>query len=294
MSVETGAHEVVYLDDSPRSLVLPDSSESRAEEQPRPQDVREPLAESCCSRWCGALACSDSHLLDPVMRKPFATDAASLICSQDGCEENAREICLAISGSPEPRQAFSEVQDNYMMLETLAQANGNVPVVPESLKVPSTFRGLRYDWSAPSSSQAIWEAEEINDLKDCLTAFVEAMLRGVIVQLRVDDEELDELPAGRNLHAIVAFTSSLQDLVIATGGLERGVPMNCIRWVRPLEKGRRTRSWFPANDRRKMVLIGLAGDCFLRFRFEYEEQAAYFGTCMRLLAKASYTDSLLA
>ncbi|CAE7568416.1 strG [Symbiodinium natans] len=252
------------------------------------------VSEPCCSRLCGSLACNDSQqLLDPVAQKPFGTDAASLVCSQDGCSENAREICLALSGSPEPRQELSEAQRYALALEDGAvelhtqNAHG---LMPARLYVPVNLRQLAYDWSAPSSSQPAISDAEMAELRDCLTTFVEAMLRGVIVQLTIEGNETGE---GCNLVAVVALPSSLEDLIITTGGLEQSIRLSCIRWVRPLDKGRRSASWLWANERRKMVHVSLAGGCFLRFRFDQEDQAAFFGTCMRLLAKASYADSLI-
>ncbi|CAE7469485.1 unnamed protein product [Symbiodinium necroappetens] len=276
----------------------PAPSAEPAEEDPSLQgpiskkeiDSREP-AEPCCGRLCGSLSCSD-QLLDPVAQKPFGTDAASLLCSQDGCSENAREICLALSGSPEPRQELSSTECYALALEDgRLDTRDGYGLMPAKLYVPVNFGQLAYDWSAPSSSQPAISDAEMAKLQDCLTIFIEAMLRGVIVQLRIDENETGR--QGCNLLAVVALPSSLEELVIISGGLEQTIRMSCIRWVRPLEKGRRTGSClWPGSERRKMVHISLDAGCFLRLRFEQEDQAAFFGTCMRLLGKASQSDSL--
>ena len=120
--------------------------------------------------------------------------------------------------------------------------------MPAKLYVPVNFGQLAYDWSAPSSSQPAISDAEMAKLQDCLTIFIEAMLRGVIVQLRIDENETGR--QGCNLLAVVALPSSLEELVIISGGLEQTIRMSCIRWVRPLEKGRRTGSClWPGSER---------------------------------------------
>ena len=74
-------------------------------------------------------------------------------------------------------------------------------LMPAKLYVPVNFRQLAYDWSAPSSSQPAISDAEIAKLRECLTIFIEAMLRGVIVQLRIDENETDH--QGCNLLAVV-------------------------------------------------------------------------------------------
>ncbi|CAE6923610.1 unnamed protein product [Symbiodinium sp. CCMP2592] len=277
----------------PESRPDPAPSAELAEEDPSvqgPISNKEIESEPCCGRLCGSLSCSD-QLLDPVAQKPFGTDAASLLCSQDGCSENAREICLALSGSPEPRQELSSAESYALALEDgRLDTRDGYGLMPAKLYVPVNFRQLAYDWSAPSSSQPAISDAEMAKLRECLTIFIEAMLRGVIVQLRIDDNETDH--QGCNLLAVVSLPSSLEELLITSGGLEQSIRMSCIRWVRPLEKGRKTGCLWPVSERRKMVHISLDGGCFLRLRFEQEDQAAFFGTCMRLLAKASQSDSL--
>ena len=151
--------------------------------------------------------------------------------------------------SSNPAQELSEAQRYALALEDGAvelhtqNAHG---LMPARLYVPVNLRQLAYDWSAPSSSQPAISDAEMAELRDCLTTFVEAMLRGVIVQLTIEGNETGE---GCNLVAVVALPSSLEDLIITTGGLEQSIRLSCIRWVRPLDKGRRSASWLWANER---------------------------------------------
>eukprot|EP00931_Biecheleriopsis_adriatica_P094303 TRINITY_DN67969_c0_g1_i1.p1 TRINITY_DN67969_c0_g1~~TRINITY_DN67969_c0_g1_i1.p1 ORF type:complete len:276 (+),score=54.71 TRINITY_DN67969_c0_g1_i1:27-830(+) len=155
---------------------------------------------------------------------------------------------------------------------------------PKPLTVPEQFGDLRYDWSAPSASQGSPSNGQQALLRGCLKLFVESMLQGIILQLRLDTNEVVD---GQNIDAIACMSKGLSDLLITVGGIERCVPLSSIRWVRPPEEEETMLSWFLPSDRQKTVVLWLKGSLFVRLRFEREDQAAYFGTCMRLLAKAA-------
>jgi len=246
-----------------------------------------------------SFAAHDNELVDPVLRTPFSTDLASLMCSNGSCSENAKEVWRAVSMSTEPRHGWelqdgpnyeADVRDGKTSMEVECRlADGEVLPATQQLSVPSQFKELTYDWAAPSAEQSPLTTQQQDCLKGCLKLFVNSMLQGVMLQLRLDQDEVKGTQ-GKNIEAKARLSKDLRNILISVGGMARTVPINSIRWVRPAEKDSSSYIWFLPSDRNKMVILRLAGGRFLRFRFEEEVQAAYFGTCMRLLAKAAQAD----
>lgn len=164
--------------------------------------------------------------------------------------------------------------------------------LPDHLCVPPDFKLLEYNWTAPSEAQKDMSQEQMVRLHSCLKLFIRAMLVGVFLQLRLDAEDRVGRggignPMGQNIDAVAMLNKGLSTMILSTGAVQRTVPLESIRWVRPPGEDGGGVTWFVPSERGQMVVLRLAGNCFLRFRFGQQEQAAYFGTCMRLLLKAS-------
>lgn len=249
--------------------------------------------------FCGCsnapIAFHDEELMDPEHHGPFKTNLRALI-DVDNNGVTCREVCDAACmneveqavgagrRSPDGRQCADEV---------LCEPPG--PVL-----VPRTFRLLAYNWAAPSESQKPASPEELENLRACLKQFTRAMLVGVEAQLRVDEEEVADVPQAQNIDVVASLTQDFSLLILYAQGVERTVPLRSVRWVRPAdtqEPGSGAEGgilWFQPSERDKMVVLRLAGGRFVRLRFEQSEQAAYFGTCMRLLVRGTRPAGMLS
>lgn len=261
-------------------------------------NLQERHVEPTCWNMAGkALAGHDHELYTAEGHKPFKTDFCSLI-APDGDGIGFGEVCRAIcvttkgyssDGMPDP-DSGCQVRDTGARLGRASlHMDGEVLLdqAPSVICVPPEFRTLEYDWSAPSNAQPRPSLEQQAKLERCLKPFVVAMMPGIIAQLRLDADEMVGANGAQNLDAIISLTHNLSLLLISVMGVERSVPLRSVRWVRPPEDMKQ--SWFLPSDQDKMVVIRLAGGRFVRLRFGKKEQAAYFGTCMRLLVKASRT-----
>jgi len=162
---------------------------------------------------------------------------------------------------------------------------------PMPLAVPQEFKRVEYKWGQPSSAQSQPTPQQQERLRTCLKPFVRSMLTGVLVQLRLDAQELEGTSEAQNIDAVLSLTQDLHLLLISVGGVERSVPMRSVRCVRPPERSKQGRSWFQPKEQDHFVVLRLEGGRFVRLRFEEHDQAAYFGTCIRLLVKAAHTGS---
>jgi len=238
------------------------------------------------------LAHSEDQLIHPSLHAPFKTDLLSLV-TPNGQGPDCCEICRAVCVSP----AAGQTNPGYIDLATQGLDGEVRPLeVPQQLYVPPEFRHLDYDWSAHSSQQKEFTSTQLGLLESCMKPFVRAMLTGVVLQLRLDAEEAQGKAGGQNIDCLLSISQDLSTLLLSVHGVQRHVPMHTIRWVRPPADSGGQLSWLLPNERDQMVVLRLAGGRFLRLRFTSKEQAAFFGTCMRLLLKAEHpsTDRTLS
>lgn len=227
----------------------------------------------------------DEDLVHPSLRRPMVSDLFTTGGGHQSCCSECKDTCQVL---------FSREDDGSLNYERLgmatAIADGQVlpEELPDQLSVPMDFSGLEYDWSAPSITQKEMTPDQVQRLHGCLKLFVLAMLAGVQLQLRLDPEETRGRPLGQNIQAVISLSRDLSMVLLSAAGVQRTVPLQSVRWVRPAAEEPGGLSWFLPSERGQMVVLRLAGNCFLRLRFQRQEQAAYFGTCMRLLLKAKH------
>jgi len=227
-------------------------------------------------------------LVHPSLQRPSAAaDLFTLGGGQRGCCGECSDTFQVLFDRQE-EQGYP----NYGHIGSTAVfaiADGQVlpEELPDQIGVPLDFQGLEYDWAAPSSMQKEPSAEQVQRLHSCLALFIRGMLAGVLLQLRLDPEETAGRPLGQNIDAVASLSRDLRVLLLSVKGVQRTVPLKSIRSVRPPAEEAGGLSWFLPSERDQMVVLRLAGSCFLRLRFDRREQAAYFGTCMRLLLKAT-------
>lgn len=246
-----------------------------------------PRAACCHMDWC------DNDLVHPSLYRPMRTDFLSLTDTGAGtdCAEICRAVCVAdVVRSKDhgpPAARILREGPEYIDFGPMGFEGEVHPVAPPApLPVPRQFQRVEYDWATPSEQQKEPSPAEMTRLKDCLKCFAQAMLDGVLLQLRLDPEEARGL-AGQNMDAMVSFTTDLSTMQVSVSGVRRAVPLDTIRWVRPPpEVTDSQRSWFLPGERALMVILRIQGGKFLRLRFQSTQQAAYFGTCMKLLVKA--------
>mmetsp|Transcript_1864 Transcript_1864/g.5568 ORF Transcript_1864/g.5568 Transcript_1864/m.5568 type:complete len:335 (+) Transcript_1864:120-1124(+) len=261
---------------------------------------------SCCAMTLGH---SEEDLVHPSLHTPIKTDFLSLGDPHgDGfeCAELCRAIC--VTGSPsaaDPRRgAGPHIREGAGFFDIDPRIpDGEVqPLAPAvELKVPSGFRQVQFDWAAPSAEQRPLPADQLALLQGLLKPFLRSMLVGAKVQLRLDPEEAHQAisaeaaaggaaapgaMSGRNIDAVASLTEDLATLLLYSSGVERAIPLSSVRWVRPPDDSAANSSWFLPNEREQMVVLRLAGGRLVRLRFQRKDQAAFFGTCMRLLLKA--------
>jgi len=153
---------------------------------------------------------------------------------------------------------------------------------PGQLQVPVQFKGISYDWTAPSASQPAPSPRQQEILQNCMKPFIQSMLVGVLVRLRLEPgEATNGDPSGQSIEATLTISEDFSILLISAGSAQRPIPIKAIRLVRPPEKG---------TDSEKCADLRLAAGRFVRFHFDTQAQAKFFGTCMRLLVKAARSD----
>jgi len=241
---------------------------------------------------------NDELMVIPNTRKTFKTDLRSLTdVDGDGveCGEIWNAVCMTSIVGQESRDHHG------VMLQDGPNASGGDSSLPEGevvtylppmpLGVPLEFHRVEYKWAQPSSAQSKPTHQQEERLGKCLKKFVHAMLTGVLVQLRLDAQEAAGTSEDQNIHAVLHLSQDLNLLLISVGGMERSVPMTSIRWARPPEKEDKGHSWFQPQEQDHFVVLRLAGGRFVRICFEEQNQAAFFGTCIRLLIKAAHAGS---
>lgn len=223
--------------------------------------------------------CCSSPVVTVSTGKNAGTDIASFLDGNgDGveCGEVASAICML-----EPAVVQDEVstQEGTGYLNVAHRRDdGEVQdmLAPAALEVPAQFEDISYNWGAPSASQQPQTLDEQDRLHICMKAFIQSMLSGVLLQLRLDSGGGSD--GGQSIDAVASLCKDLSILLISAGSAQRSVPIRAICSVRPLEDG---------TDSDKCVDLRLSGRSYVRFDFDAQVQANFFGTCMRLLAKAA-------
>jgi len=104
---------------------------------------------------------------------------------------------------------------------------------------------------------------------------------GVDLQLDARDCQVDATSAApKSIYAVLALSSDASELRVFAEGTSRSIPLQAIRSVRP------------PPDEECTVIVRLAGGRFMRLVLDSKQQAAYLGTCLRLLAKSARPASL--
>jgi len=267
-----------HVGSSPRSTYTRSFHSQILEER-----ARAAMRMNCCSLPFISPCCGSDRGITNAVGKPQGTDLQSLLdVNGDGieCNEVMRAVCM-VDPVFEDEVATREGVDYLDVDHGRDEEEVQVRVLPRTLEVPTVFKTIRYDWAAPSGSQALPTVMQQEALEKCMKPFIQSMLLGVLVRLRLEDVEAISDSAAKSINAMVSFDDTFAHLLITVGATERSVPIKAIRWVRPPDKG---------LDSDKCVDIRLAGGRFLRFLFNTQAQAKFFGTCMRLLVKATRSD----
>lgn len=237
------------------------------------------------------------ELRNPSMNSTLKTDLSPARQRHEG--GLCREVLLAVCVTMPERDNNDWFREGISYHQAAMRTEGEVKCFSEeeerqsrntSLAVPDEFVGIRYDWTMPSQQQPSAEESDEARLGACLKAFVSSMLGGVTTQLQLEAAEAEQPLQSHGWHAIDAVVRLSQDLTvlnISATGSERSVPIRSIRSVRPPVRVFGGLSWFQPSDRELMVILSLAGGRFVRLRFDQKDQAAYFGTCVRVLVKVS-------
>lgn len=242
----------------------------------------------------GVAVAKEQPLVNPDTGDYFDTDMRSLLdVDGDGieCGEVIRAVCMTTTVGAESQVPGGEVVyegRDFLHIDHSRTENEVLPVkAAAALVVPPEFQEIEYNWAAPSATQATPTAEQQDKLQSCLKPFIRSMLDGVLCQLHLDANEVKNA-AAQDIAAVVCFNQDLELLLVTVGDAERTVPMRSLRQVRPEEKKEDGSIFFSLMplEPETVVVLRVAGGRLLRFRFEGDEQAAYFGTCMRLMMKA--------
>lgn len=208
------------------------------------------------------------------------------------------------AGRPTPLPVpteFSQVAYNWM--EPSAAAIASQVATPMQLDMLE----ICLKQFASSLVNGIQVQMELNDKEDALDASVRStdsalvfpsisgsMMSSIMSRRSPDGTGLSGSTANgkRLLEAVITATPDLSVLVISAGQVERSVPLRAVRSVRPGKEAAAGswRSWF-GSENSCIVVLRLTGGRHARLRFDQADQAAYFGTCMRVLVKASRSIS---
>jgi len=255
---------------------------------------RHPLTSDHASRlrnFHQSIGCCDGRLSEEFGFHERGLTAAdgSIVRDDMGsllCEEGRRcyEHCA-------PRNGHQVLQDGviegpgYLELMhsspegmiSLPPANKRVPV-GGPLKVPEEFKHLGRDWLARDNKR-LPTADEQDSLHSVMVPFVDQMLAGISVSLVLDATK------GEEVDAVAQLGSDLSQLMLSKEAMTQQIPVASIRWIRPvLDQGE-------SDSDSRRIAMRLAGGRFAQFRFPSSEQSAFFGTCMRMLAKAAREDT---
>jgi len=182
-------------------------------------------------------------------------------------------------------------------------AHPTLKVPPDLLRFHDLGSSRAFEYLADRSTalrtaDGISVSNEQERLRTIVKPFILAMLDGVQVKLHLGQElsaasippsngfvdGRTRAPAiampGDYLDAVVSLSADFTILLITGNvrGHTRSVPMRSVHSVRPRMHG---------EDRECDVVLWLAENQFLCFKFDCQEQSSYFGACMRLLVKAS-------
>lgn len=241
-----------------------------------PRSSKSSMAANCCMLPIGNPASiTDSN------GKTIRTDISSLSDVNGdgvGCGEVFRALCMVNPGGHrEDEVSIMEGSDYLNVHHRRDDAEVSLRRSPAQLQVPPQFKGISYDWRLPSASQTGPSPRQQEKLQNCMKPFIQSMLIGVLVCLRLEPGEAPGGdPSGKSIDATVTLSEDFSILQVAAGSAQRSVSIKAIRLVRPPEQGR---------DR--CADLRLSGGLFMRFHFDTQAQADFFGTCMRLLVKAA-------
>lgn len=248
---------------------------------------------SCCSITPSAVF--DGHdraLMDPSSERNelFGTDLGSL-ASANGDAVTCSEVCHAICISdlqygPRGRgQKVVETSTALFVDTGLADSEVLVRPKPQPLHVPAEFAEIEYVWLATAGGGYVAPSEKQQVvLRHCLKRFVRSLLTGVQLQLRMEASEAGG--DAQNFDAVVVLNQDMKRLFLTSGGHFRGLPVQNIKGVRPPAAEGENAQKVPESERARMVVLRMSGGLFVRLRFRTNEQAAYFGLCLRQLVKA--------
>lgn len=263
---------------------MPKSQEDRSVRS-RIQDERskEAMANECCN-FISLSDLTDRSILNAATGKSMGTDMCSLLDVNGDGRVDCVEILSAICMVPPVYRSDNDVSTmeggNFLNVN---HRRDDAEVQPRPMaapfQVPLEFKGVSYDWTAHSGNQAAPSPRQQARLQNCMKPFLQSMLVGALVRLRLEPGEAPDCdPSGQSIDATISLNDDFSVLFIAAGSAQRSVSVKAIRLVRPPEK---------AKDSDRCADLRLAGGRFVRFHFDTEAQAKFFGTCMRLLVKAS-------
>jgi len=235
----------------------------------------------CCD--LPGFGCQKTGIVSANTGAPLGTHLTALVDIDENnsveCAEVLRAVCFverpAVQSLGGVRTQESATYLNVQSKRTEEQVLAD-SLSGKCLDVPMEFDQVNYNWAEPSTQRAP-TAEQHDILKKCVKPFIQTMLTGVSVRLRLDSEA-NSKSSGDCLDASVALNEDLELLIISANGSERSFPVRAIRSVRPPEKIQKDEC---------CVEFQIDGGRFMRFQFERKDHAKFFGTCMQLIVKAS-------
>lgn len=248
--------------------------------------LRERHAEySCCDSFSDTTSSFSPQLGTAEEGQQYKTDIRSLTdLNGDGvqCQEIVDAICM--NGAV---QHYNWGRDEDPFDQTYVRndpAEDHNIHVPGGLRVPSEFSLVRYNWLKASRHMEEQSQVQLERLQRVLKAFVRMMLVGVHASLKLDSNA--ENPAEGtmlNLDCKLVLSDDLARLTCEAGGVRRSLHVRSIRWLRPMTEG-------TEEECERCVVMRFVGGRIICITFDHPNQAACFGTCMRLLVKAARSD----
>lgn len=241
---------------------------------------------------------SDGFMVDPTSLHSFRTDVRSLLdVDGDGIEfgevmhamfmTNKVGIesthCGTLKGNDdhikidraelekEAHTAWEKVWRDHrsnIAATTLKSTDSANPII-----VPVGFSTLKLDWTKPSFDNDVQSINKLDNLGLVMKQFVLSMFAGISVALLFEEGEQSSCD-NQAIEVCALLTNDLLHLIISGRVETLSVPLRSVRHV---QEGKNA----------KAVVMRLAGGRFAHFGFAEERQAAYFGTCMRLLVKGA-------
>lgn len=257
-------------------------------------------------------SCGSEGLVNPNLHTTLKTDTLSLCSPEHGepapdCAEIYEAVCVTYSVLPREDHILYPVKplrgefregDTYASSGTQHWGRRG-ELTPEDdgpgpLRVPIEFADIGYDWKTSSSTPLTqWQKDK---LQRCMKPFLRACMAGIIVELQLDAGEVHGVASeGRVLPATITLAGDLADFKLKACGVQRTIPLATMRAVRPPEptllaaKDGASCAEAQKTAREELTLLAeirLVNGRFLRLRFGHRDQAAFFGTCARLLVRA--------